>query len=323
MEKVLVIGPFNELMKHALTEAFDNRFLLEYITTRDEYGKIADADYIILRTLDLTAKDISDMNKVKLIQRWGAGFDTVDIQAAADQGIPVAITYGVNAQPVAEMALALMLAIYRKLVPMTNGIRSGKWDREIHAKTSYTINGKTVGVIGIGNIGRKVAVLCRAFGANILYYDTFRLPEEREKELGVTFCELDEIWGRCDIISLHTPSTPETNHMVNSEILTKMKDGAVLINTAREELVELPALAKALRSGKLLGAGLDAIEEASMTEGANSFAGLENIVLTAHLGGNTADNAVHMAKCCAEHIAAVSRGVRLTPPHVVNAHLMK
>lgn len=320
MEKVLVIGPFNESMKSALEQSFDERFALEYITSREEYSRIADADYIILRTLDLNAEDIAAMKKVKLIQRWGAGFDTVDIKAAADKKIPVAITYGINSTPVAEMTMALTLAVYRSLVPMTNSIQTGRWEREAVSKNSFTINSKTVGIIGIGNIGRKVAALFQAFGAQVIYYDLFRLSPEREQKLNLTYSELNEIWGKCDIISLHAPATPETMHIVNAESLSKMKDGAVLINTAREELVDMEALAAVLKEGKLLGVGLDAIEESTMSS--LPFAGLNNVVLTAHLGGNTADNAIHMAKRCAEQVAAVSAGEKLTAPHVVNADLL-
>lgn len=316
MEKVLVIGPFNDNMKKALLEAFPAEFSLEFITSRDEYGRLADADYVILRTLTLGADDIAGMKRVKLIQRWGAGYDTVDIKAAAERGIPVAVCYGINSTPVAEMTLALMLSVYRNVVPLTNGIRSGLWERESYARYSHTISGKTVGIVGIGNIGRKVAALVRAFGAKVVYYDAFRMSPEKEKENGVEFCELDEIWGKCDIISLHVPLLDSTMKMVNADTIAKMKDGAVLINTAREELVDLPALRAALESGKLAGAGLDALEQTTIAS--KPFEGIENIVLTPHLGGNTADDAAAMAQRCAEQICAVSRGEKLTPPHVVN-----
>ncbi len=322
MEKVLVIGPFNETMKNALAQSFDEGFELEYITSREEYGRLKDADYVILRTLDLTAEDISTMEKVKLIQRWGAGYDTVDTKAAGGKGIPVAITFGINSQPVAEMTLALTLAVYRNLVPMTTGIQEGKWERETYAKTSYTINGKTVGIVGIGNIGRKAAALFQAFGAKVIYYDLFRLSPERESELDLVYSDLNDIWGKCDIISLHAPATPETAGIVNAKSLQKMKNGAVLINTAREELIVMEDLVEAVKNGKLLGVGLDAIDENTMAE--RPFEGLENVVLSAHLGGNTADNAVHMAKRCAEQIGAVSKGETLVEPHLVNrAFLVK
>lgn len=316
MEKVLVIGPFNDAMKKALLEAFPAEFTLEFITGHEDYGKLAEADYTILRTLTIDANDIAGMKNMKLIQRWGAGYDTVDIKAAAEKGIPVAVAYGINSTPVAEMTVALMLAVYRNLVPLTVGVQNGQWERENYAKYSHTINGKTVGIIGIGNIGRKVAAIVKAFGAQVLYYDAFRLSPEQEQANGVTFCEMDEIWGKCDIISLHVPLLDSTVKMANAGTIGKMKDGAVLINTAREELVDLEALRDALASGKLSGAGLDAIEPATMAS--KPFEGLNNIVLTPHLGGNTADDVAAMAQRCADQICAVSRGEKLAPPHVVN-----
>jgi len=316
MEKVLVIGPFNEGMKSALADAFPPEFALEYITGREDYGKLADADYCILRTLTLTAQDIAGMGRMKLIQRWGAGYDTVDIQAAAEKRIPVAVCCGINSTPVAELTLALMLAVYRNVVPLTNALQSGAWERESYAKRAHTLSGKTVGVVGIGNIGRKVAALAQAFGARVLYYDAFRLSPEQEDARSVVFCPLEELWGQCDVITLHVPLLDSTVRMVNAETLSRMKDGAVLINTARQELVDLEALAGALRSGKLSGAGLDALEEETMAS--RPFAGLNNVVLTPHLGGNTADDAAAMAQRCAEQIMAVSRGEALCAPHLVN-----
>ena len=320
MERVVVTGPFNEVMKQALKKAFPDDFELEYITSRKEYKRLSQADYTILRTLNYTAEDIAGMPKMKLIQRWGAGYDTVDIEAAGAKGIPVAVTYGMNATPVSEMALALTLSVYRNLVPLTVGIQAGKWEREYYANTSYTIHSKTVGLIGLGNIGRKTSALYRAFGANILYYDTYRPSVEDELVMGVIYCELDAMWEKCDIISLHAPLTDSTNHLVNQDTITKMKDGAVLINTAREELIDAFALAEALKSGKLLGAGLDAIEKSILVD--NPFDGVKNIVFSGHLGGNTVDNAEHMAARCAEQIISVSRSESLQPPHVVNSYLL-
>ena len=319
MEKVVITGPFNDAMRRALEQSFPENFELEYITSREEYAKLAEADYAILRTLSYTADDIAEMKKVKLIQRWGAGYDTVDIEAAAKKGIPVAVTFGMNATPVAEMTLALTLAVYRNLVPLTTGIQSGKWEREEYAKTSYTINCKTVGIIGFGNVGRKAATLYKAFGADVLYFDAYRPSPKDEQALGAIYCELDDIWGKCDIISLHAPLTDETDRIVCRETLSKMKEGAILINTAREELVDAEALAEALKSGKLLGAGLDAIEESILA--CNPFSEMKNVVLSGHMGGNTVDNAEHMARRCAEQIIATSRGESLKPPHAVNTHL--
>ena len=315
----MIVGPYNEDMKRAIRQAFLGAFELEYITSREEYCRLANADYAIVRTLSFTAEDIAWMTKIKLIHRWGAGYDTVDIEAAAKRGIPVAVNYGMNATPVSEMTLALTLAVYRNLVPMNEGVQIGRWEREKYASRSYTVSGKCVGLIGIGNIGRKVAALYQAFGASVYYYNIRRRTLEEEAALGVTYSKLDDLWGKCDIISLHAPLADETYRIVNGDTISKMKDGAVLINTSREELVDSHALAESLKSGKLLGAGLDAIEEHILTD--NPFSGLDNIVLTAHVGGNTVDNVEQMANRCAEQILAVSRGEKLQPPYVVNTHL--
>lgn len=316
MEKIVVTGPFNEAMRAALKEAVPaDRFELVF-TGEIDRTLLENADYIILRTLSIGAAQIEYLKKVKLIQRWGAGFDTVDIEAAGKKGIQVAVTAGMNATPVAEMAVALALAVYRNLVPLTNDVMRGVWSRDEYNKRSYTISGKTVGIYGIGNIGRKVAGLYRAFGARVIYYDPYRLDEEREAELGVTYVSENELLEQSDVLTLHAPLTEQTMNFINSESLSRMKDGAVLINTAREELVDYPAAAEALKSGKLLGAGFDAIEESFLEQ--NPFKGMTNVVLTTHLGGNTIDNAVHMAKRCAEQIMAVSEGKRLEAPHLVN-----
>ena len=321
MEKIVVAGPFNPSMRKALSEAIaQDAFEMEYIASPEEYGKFEEADYVILRTLSIDAEQMKLLKKAKLIQRWGAGFDTVDIEAAGRQGIQVAITAGMNATPVSEMALALMLAVYRNLVPMTDGIMAGRWEREEYSKRSYTLNGKTVGIYGAGNIGRKVARLCQAFGARVIYYDPFRLKPEMEAEMDLTYVSPEDLFASADILSLHAPLTEETRGIVNAKTLAQMKDGAVLINTAREELVDHEAVAAALRSGKLLGAGFDAIEAHFAEE--NPFKGISNVVLSGHLGGNTVDNAVHMARRIAEQIAAVSRGERLAPPHLVNGQFL-
>lgn len=321
MEKICVVGPFNPAMRKALEEAFPPGFELEYIPSYEEYPRLEEADYIVMRTLELKGDSLDLLKRCKLIQRWGAGFDSVDIQRAGEMGILVAVTAGINAAPVSEMALALMLAVYRNLVPMTNGIMNGRWEREAFSKRSYTISGKRVGIFGIGNIGRRVAALCTAFGAEVFYYDPYRLTAEREAQLQVTYCDADTLWRTCDIVTLHSPLTEDTRHMANERTLGMMKKNAVLINTARSELVDLTALAVALREERLLGAGLDAVEEELAWD--NPLAGLPNVVLTAHLGGNTVDNAVHMAKRCAEQICAVSAGNTLSAPHLVNGQFLK
>lgn len=321
METIAVFGPFNGAMQTALKNAIPQLSFRLIFSPEIDQELLRQADYVILRTLRLDAPEIALLDRCRLIQRWGAGFDTVDIAAAGKRGIPVAVTAGMNATPVSEMALALMLAVYRNVVPMTQDAMNGVWSREAYAKRSYTISGKTVGIYGIGNIGRKVAALTKAFGAEVIYYDPFRLSEDREKELGVTYVDPETLLRDSDILSLHAPLTEQTRNFICADTLAKMKDGAVLINTAREELVDYAAAAQALKDGKLLGAGFDAIEEDLVK--ANPFVGLQNVVLTQHLGGNTTDNAVQMAQRIAQQITAVRDGKKLEKPHLVNGEFLQ
>lgn len=321
MERIVIAGPFNEPMRAALREALPAEEFELVFTPEIDQGLLDSADHVILRTLSIGKEQLASMDRTRLIQRWGAGYDTVDIAAAGEKGIQVAVTVGMNAVPVSEMTLALALAVYRNLVPLTNDVMNDVWSRERYSKRSYTISGKTVGVYGSGSIGKKVIRLFRAFGAEVIYYDLFRMPESMEQELGAVYVPPERLFAESDILTLHAPLTAETMHCVNSASLARMKDGAVLINTAREELVDYPAVAQALRDGKLLGAGFDAIEESFMKE--NPFRGMSNVVLTAHLGGNTVDNAVHMARRCAEQIRTVSAGGRLQFPHLVNGEYIK
>lgn len=316
MEKIVVIGPFNPAMQAALKKHLSSeRFLLLFSPEMD-VKLLSEADYIILRTLSIGQEQLALMKHVKLIQRWGAGYDTVDIEAAGKKGIPVAVTAGINAIPVSEMALALMLGVYRNLVAMTVDSMNGIWNREYYSGISYTISGKTVGIYGFGNIGKKVASLVKAFGAQVLYFDPFRMTPELEAALGVTYAAPEELLRNADILSLHAPLTNETAYFINTHTLSLMKSTAVLINTARAELVDYPAVAEALKQRKLLGAGFDAIEHSLLEN--NPFRGMKNVVFTQHLGGNTVDNAEHMAKRIGEQINAVSNGQRLAPPHLVN-----
>ena len=322
MDNVMIVGPFNPAMRRALENSLPREeFSLHYIESTEEYKQLKEADYIILRTLSIGKDDIATMKKTKLIQRWGAGYDTVDIKAAGEKGIPVAVTAGMNAVPVSEMALALALAVYRNLIPLTAGVMAGRWEREEYSKRSFTLNGKTVGIYGIGAIGKKVASLYNAFGSKVIYYDPYRLSPEQEEALRVEYVEQEKLFRESDILTLHAPLTESTRNIINKETLNMMKNGSVLINTAREELTDLQAVAEELKSGKLLGAGFDAIEETVVAN--NPFVGLNNVVLTTHLGGNTVDNAVHMAKRCADLIMAVKKGQHLEPPHLVNGAFLK
>lgn len=320
MEVLAAIGPYTEQMRAEIESRLPAGIEIKYIEDYAQYELLQDADYILLRTLRLTKEHIQTLRRTKLIQRWGAGYDTVDIRTAGEQGIPVAAAVGVNAQSVAELSVAFMLALYRRLFAQSEAYAGGEDRRVELSKNAYCIAGKTVGILGMGNIGRKVAGIVRAFGAEVVYYDALRMEPEKERTLGVRYAPLDEIWGQADILSLHLPALEETKGIVCVQTLCKMKRGAILINAARQELVAEKDLAEALRSGHLLGAGLDELAEPFPQ---SPLYGLDNVLCTPHIGGSTADIAAAMAERCMGNIALVQSGKKLSPPALVNAAFLR
>jgi lactate dehydrogenase-like 2-hydroxyacid dehydrogenase len=226
-----------------------------------------------------------------------------------------------NSAAVSEMAVLLMLAVYRSLISLHNNVIGGKWQENVVASSAYTIDEKTVGLIGFGNIGKKVARKVQAFGANVQYYDAFRLPLEEEEKLGVKYVELEELLKTSDIISLHVPLLDSTKHLICKETLALMKPTAIIVNTARGALINEADLCEALKNGRILGAGLDCLEnEAAMKE--NPLFQLTNVVFSPHMGGSTIDISVKMAKRCIENIVKASKAESLPKTDVVNAEYL-
>lgn len=315
MEKLAVIGPYTQMMTDSMRKYLPEEIEMRFVHGYDEYGALEDADYIILRTLRMEKEHIVTLKRAKLIQRWGAGFDTVDIQAAGEKGIPVAVCAGVNAQSVAELSVLMMLAVYRNLPAQMAAFAAGEDRRTELASASRCLEGKTVGILGMGNIGRRVAGIVRAFGADVVYYDVYRMPQEREAALGCRYASADEVLKSADIVSLHLPLLEETRGFIRRDTIAGMKDGAVLINAARQELVVEADLAEALKSGKLMGAGLDEIGEPVAQ---SPFHGMSQVICTPHIGGSTVDINDTMARSCMEHIRSVRGGKTLCPPALVN-----
>lgn len=319
MKKIALIGPYDPQIKELLYKGIPNDFTIKEITAESEYTALHDINYIILRTLTMKETIINSIPNLKLIQRWGVGFDTVDIEAAAKRKIPVAITSGMNAPSVSEMAVLLMLAVYRKLPRLHNNVLAGKWRGEAGiASTSYVIDGKTVGLIGFGSIGKLVAKKVQAFGANVQYYDAFRQPLEEEEKWGVKYVELEELLKTSDIISLHVPLMENTRHLICKDTIELMKPNAIIINTARGAIIKEEDLVEALQNKRILGAGLDVVEH-EPPDANGPLLALDNIVLTPHMGGSTMDVNFSMAKRCIENIIKISKEEPLLKTDFVNA----
>lgn len=228
--------------------------------------------------------------RVRLIQLLSAGFDEVDVALAKRYGIPVATNGGANAPSVAEHIILLILASYRQLTSVAARVRRGAWESPFSTpRMSYEIGGKTVGLVGVGNIGRALARRLQGFEAVLLYHDLRRLSEEEEAGLGVAYRSLPDLLAEADVVSLHLPLTPETRHLIGEAELALMKPGALLVNTARGEIIDEAALARALRERRLLGAALDVLAQEPPPPG-HPLLDLDNCLITSHCAGPTFDS---------------------------------
>lgn len=286
--------PVREIVRAVAPPQFDLRFAKTYDAT-EQLGLAAEADVILVGGADLTAEMIGKAANLRMIQKWGIGVDKIDLDAARRRGIPVTITAGANAGPVAELAVALMLAVYRRIPLADRMLRAGVWLKPQMRSWCYQLDGKTIGLVGFGAIARMVAHRLRGFDANILYYDVNRADRVSERALGATFTPYEELLRRSDILSIHTPLTAATRGLIGAEAIARMKDGAVIINTARGGIVDEAALYQALVSGKLRGAGLDAFDQEPPSPD-NKLLTLDQVVLTPHAGGGVFDNVENVAR---------------------------
>lgn len=245
--------------------------------------------------------------KLKLFQLLSAGYDDVDIEAARRARVPVCNNGGANAVSVAEHAMMLMLGVSRRVVWQHGNVTGGRWRGNGPAPRMYEIFDKTLGIVGLGTIGKKVARLARAFGMRVQYYDIVRLSEDAEDALGVRFRLLRELLSTSDIVTLHVPLNASTRHMIGAAELSAMKPEAILINTSRGPVVDETALIRALADGVLFGAGLDVFEQEPPPPN-NPLLKLPNVLLTAHFAGPTFDNNVARLRNAYDNVQRVHRG---------------
>jgi phosphoglycerate dehydrogenase-like enzyme len=227
---------------------------------------------------------------MKLVQLISAGYNTVDLEAARRARVPVANNGGANSVAVAEHAVMLILASLKKLHWQHNNVTAGKWRVGDFAETRlYELEGKTVGIVGLGNIGKKVARRLRGFECKIVYYDIVRLPEHEEDALGVRYVLFDELLKIADVVTLHTPLTSLTQNLMSEPQFSLMKPTAVLVNTCRGPVVDERALHKALITKRIAGAGLDVMHDEPPSKD-NPLLNVDSCTITPHTAGPTWDN---------------------------------
>ena len=271
--------------------------------TSEEVGNLLrEADGFIagLDVIDRAA--LEKATRLKVISRYGVGYDNVDLTVAREMGIVVTNTPGANSVSVAELALGLILALARQIPEASKAVQQGNWPR----LSGVTLEGKTIGILGLGAIGKQLSRRLAGFDCQILAYDPFADQDFAAKN-NIRLLPIDEIIAQADFVSLHLPLLPETRELVNAEFLSKMKKGSFLINTSRGEVVDEAALLAVLQSGHLRGAGLDAFSP-EPPDPANPLLHLPQVIATPHLGAQTDGATSNMGWIAMKDCLAVLRG---------------
>ncbi|MDD2959244.1 MAG: phosphoglycerate dehydrogenase [Lachnospiraceae bacterium] len=260
--------------------------------------EIVDADAVIAGLEDYTPELIASGKKLKVISRYGVGYDKVDLASARENGVQVTITPGANGDSVADLAMALMLDLARNVTTMDNSIKAKAQKRP----SGVEMWQKTLGIIGAGRIGQGVGRRCRGFDMKILCYDMYQ-NEEFKKECGAEYVDMDTLLRESDFITIHSPLTPETENMISTAQFQMMKKDAIIVNTARGGIVDEAALYEALKSGEIRGAGLDATAEEPPYD--SPLLELDNCILTPHAGAATAEASSKMSYMAACNVLDV------------------
>ena len=274
----------------------------------------AEVTAIVIRAKGaVTAKIMDSAPLLRVIGRHGVGVDNIDVAAATERGIYVVNTPGVNNEAVAEHAVGMMVALSKRMLEGDRAIRSGYWDFR-YEDSGQEMVGRTLGIVGLGNIGYRVAEICHvAFRMKILYCDEIQKPEG-ERDLSAQRVDLEELLRSSDYVSLHVPALPSTFHLINSDNISLMKSTAFLTNTSRGSVVDGTALYTALKDRRIAGAGLDVFEEEPLPKD-NDLLKLSNAVLTPHMASHTEEAMMAMAMVV-EDVVSVIQG--RTPKHPVN-----
>lgn len=256
---------------------------------------------------------------LRMIANFGVGYNNIDVAAATARGIPVSNTPGVLTDTTADLAFALILAVARRVVEGDRMIREGRfryWAPFLFL--GRDVSGKTLGIVGLGRIGKAVARRARGFNMRVVYYNQHRLDISEEHDLGVEYMGMKSLLREADFVSLHVPLTPQTRHLIGREELFLMKPTAFLINTSRGPVVDEKALVAVLGEGRIAGAGLDVYENEPAL--AHGLAELENVVLLPHVGSASIETRMKMARMAVENLLAGLRGE--LPPNLVNPEVI-
>ena len=277
-----------QMVQEQLPSSFLIDFLEQDSSAEIRLEKISQADFILAYPGNPSADELNAAKQLKLFQMLSAGYEWIDLDLFQKLGVPVANNGGANAPTVAEHAILLILAVFKKLPLHHNMLHEGKWLGAQETLHMRELRGKTVGIVGFGRIGQEMARIAKGFQANIIYYDTVQAPASVEQEVGAARLTLDDLLQQADVVSIHTPLTAETEGFINARTLGLMKPSAILVNTSRGPVIDEPALIEALQNKQIAGAGLD-VFTAEPLETDSPLLSLDNVVLTSHIAGVTLD----------------------------------
>ena len=305
-QSVLICDKVDSILGRILTE---NGLKVTYepeITPAQLSEEIARFDIVIVRSRTKLTKDlIGRAGRCKIIARVGVGLDNIDLDAAKAGGIRVINAAEGAMTAVAELVLGLMLGLARQVPRMDRAMRNGQWLKK--QATGSELKGKYLGIVGLGNIGKRLGRLARGLNMNIIGYDVVPVDKEFSRDVGMLKADLDTLLQSSDYITLHVPLLKSTYHMINEEKLSLMKPTAKIINTSRGGIVDEDALYGALKDGRLGGAALDVFESEPAT--GHRLTELDNVILTPHMGAQTAEAQTLAANIVAEKIIQILRGV--------------
>lgn len=316
---VVVTRRLPDAVESRLSELFDAR--LNETDTPFTHDMLVEA----LQTADVLVPTLSDNldaetltkagSQLKLITNYGSGFDHIDIEAAKSRGILVTNTPGLLSEDSADMTLALILTVMRRFKEGSEALQSGSWEGWApSAFLGTSVGGKTLAIIGMGRVGMAVARRANAFGMKVIYHNRKPVHPELERTLDATYYEkLDDMLPMADVLSLHCPKTPQTDHLMNAKRLALLKPTAFIINTSRSQVIDEPALIKALENGQLAGAGLDVFEQGNNVD--NRLSGRDNVMLLPHMASATKEARIDMGERVILNIKTFELGHR--PPDQV------
>jgi len=277
------------------------------VPDQEKIQLVQDADFLILFPGYLSEPVLRAAKNVKLIQLVSVGFDRMDLKLCRALGIPVANNGGTNALDVTEHTVAMILAFYRRMVAMDANVRAGRWNVIDSGATTYCIDGKTIGIVGLGQIGQRVARLLGAFGANLLYYDPYPPAPSIAHDLKATRVTLEDLFKQSDVVTLHIPLNEGTHNLVNERLLALMKPTALLVNTCRGPVIDEAALTAVLRERRIAGAALDVLEQ-EPPDPSNPLLQLDNVIFTPHTAGVTRDTWARRGRFIFENLQRVWKG---------------